>query len=320
MKTTKIVMGMAAAAVMALSLTGCIMPGKSLGFTEIKVDGKNNSAIGQIAKGTIDFTNNDPNKYCRGIQLFSNKKKGITTKIELQNLTENTSNPGVMGIAFDFTQNKDKTYNFCLFGMKNNVGHIQAYVTYYKNVAEEDFTKENFGKPIVSGVADTDEQKDITGWVDKNSPSINESNGFVQLNGFTISNNSESLVVEIEALNSTATSSVNEEEIAVDAKNAYNVRIYEVPEDGNLTKFNDLSNKKAEDKTTITSTAKAELAIPRAKVDATTDKAIQAQMGFYANVYGGKTLTGEWIIADMKHDPNVAKTASDNDSFIKLNF
>ena len=105
MKTTKIVMGMAAAAVMALSLTGCIMPGKSLGFTEIKVDGSNDNSIGQIAKGTIDFTNNDPNKYCRGIQLFSNKKKGITTKIELQNLTENTSNPGVMGIAFDFTQN-----------------------------------------------------------------------------------------------------------------------------------------------------------------------------------------------------------------------
>ena len=319
MKTTKILKGVAIAA-MTLSLTGCIMPGKSLGFTEIKVDGKNNSAIGQIAKGTIDFTNNDSSKYCRGIQLFSNKKKGITTKIELQNLTANTSNPGVMGIAFDFTQNKDKTYNFCLFGMINNGGHIQAYVTYYKNVAEEDFTKGNFGKPIVSGVADTDEQKDITGWIAKNSASINESNGFVQLNDFTISNKSESLVVEIEALNSKEASSVNEEEIAVDADNAYKVRIYEVPEDGNLTKFNDLSNKKGAAKTTITSTAKAELAIPRAKVDATTDKAIQAQMGFYANVYGGKTLTGEWIIADMKHDPNVAKTASDNDSFIKIEY
>ena len=68
MKTTKILKGVAIAA-MTLSLTGCIMPGKSLGFTEIKVDGKNNSAIGQIAKGTIDFTNNDANKYCRGIQL-----------------------------------------------------------------------------------------------------------------------------------------------------------------------------------------------------------------------------------------------------------
>ena len=319
MKTTKILKGVAIAA-MTLSLTGCIMPGKSLGFTEIKVDGKNNSAIGQIAKGTIDFTNNDASKYCRGIQLFSNKKKGITTKIELQNLTANTSNPGVMGIAFDFTQNKDKTYNFCLFGMRNNGGHIQAYVTYYKNVAEEDFTKENFGKPIVSGAADTDEQKDITGWVAKNSASINESNGFVQLNGFTISNKSESLVVEIEALNSKEASSVNEEEIAVDANNAYKVRIYEVPADGNLTTFNNLSNKKDSAKTDITNTAKAELAIPRAKVDATTDKAIQAQMGFYANVYGGETLTGEWIVADMKHDPNVAKTAATEDSFIKIEY
>ena len=31
-----------------------------------------------------------------------------TTKIELQNLTPDTSNPCVMGIAFDVTQNKDK--------------------------------------------------------------------------------------------------------------------------------------------------------------------------------------------------------------------
>ena len=319
MKTTKILKGVAIAA-MTLSLTGCIMPGKSLGFTEIKVDGKNNSAIGQIAKGTIDFTNNDANKYCRGIQLFSNKKKGITTKIELQNLTADTSNPGVMGIAFDFTQNKDKTYNFCLFGMRNNCGHIQAYVTYYKNVAEEDFTKENFGKPVVSDVADTDEQKDIEGWVAKNSANIEKSKGFVQLKDFTISNKSESLVVEIEALNSKEESSGNDEKIAVDANNAYKVRIYEVTEDGNLTNFNDLTNKKDDAKTTITSTAKAELAIPRAKVDATTDKAIQAQMGFYANVYSGKTLTGEWIIADMKHDPNVAKTAATEDSFIKIEY
>ena len=261
MKTTKILKGVAIAA-MTLSLTGCIMPGTSLGFTEIKVDGKNNSAIGQIAKGTIDFTNNDANKYCRGIQLFSNKKKGITTKIELQNLTADSSNPGVMGIAFDFTQNKDKTYNFCLFGMRNNCGHIQAYVTYYKNVAEEDFTKENFGKPVVSDVANTDEQKDIEGWRAKNSANIEESKGFVQLNDFTISNKSESLVVEIEALNSKEESSGNDEKIAVDANYAYKVRIYKVPEDGNLTNFNDLSNKKGDAKTTITSTAKAELKIP----------------------------------------------------------
>ena len=45
-------------------------------------------------------------------------------------------------------------------------------------------------------------------------------------------------------------------------------------------------------------------------------------MGFYANVYGSKTLKGEWQVADIAHNPNVSKTASDNgdDSFIKLNF
>ena len=43
-------------------------------------------------------------------------------------------------------------------------------------------------------------------------------------------------------------------------------------------------------------------------------------MGFYANVYGGQTLTGEWLVFDIDHQPNVAKTASDNDSFIKIEY
>ena len=44
--------------------------------------------------------------------------------------------------------------------------------------------------------------------------------------------------------------------------------------------------------------------ISRDKIDATTDKTIEAKMGFYANVYANQTLKGEWQVADMKHNPN----------------
>lgn len=315
MKTTKIVMGMAAAAVMALSLTGCMGLGNSLGNVNIAV-GDGDKAINAECVATVNFKN-DSNEKARGMQFFANKKKGITTNITMKNLTSTSSNPGVMGIAFDFTQNKDKTYNFCLFGVRNNDGHAQAYITYFRNVAEADFTADNFGK------TQGPDQTDITGWKEGNS-SANENNGFVQLNNIKVENGELSFVVEIEALKKTA-SDDNEtgESYPADSNNAYNVRIYETPVINgkiDLSKFNNLSNKKGDEKSSVTNAAIYSVVIPRSSVDATNDKIIEEQMGFYANVYEGQTLNGVWNVADMKHDPNVAKTASDNDSFIKIEY
>ena len=55
MKTTKIVMGMAAAAVMAL--TSCVFPGKGLGNVPITTDEKTNTTTKAEVTGTVDFTN-----------------------------------------------------------------------------------------------------------------------------------------------------------------------------------------------------------------------------------------------------------------------
>lgn len=313
MKTTKIVMGMAAAAVLAL--TGCMAPGKALGSVNIAVGGKN-ASISAECVATVNFENTS-NEKARGMQSFANKKKGITTNITMKNLTSNSSNPGVMGLVFDKTKNSDGTYNFCLFGVRNNGGHAQAYITYFRNVAEADFTADNFGK------TPGPDQTDITGWK-KGGTSAGDVNGFVQLGDITVENDELSFVVEIEALKKTASKDAeNEEEFAADANNAYNVRIYETPvTDGkvDLSKFKGLSNKTGTEKSAVTSTAKYSVVIPRASVDAANDKTIEAEMGFYANVYEGQTLNGVWNVADMKHDPNVAKTASTEDSFIKIEY
>ena len=71
-----------------------------------------------------------------------------------------------------------------------------------------------------------------------------------------------------------------------------------------MSEFNGLSNKKDSAKTDITKTAVYSVAIPRDSIDDSTDKTIEAKMGFYANVYANQTLKGEWQVADMKHNPN----------------
>lgn len=315
MKTTKIVMGMAAAAVMALSLTGCMGLGDALGNVKIGVGDKDTSISAECV-ATVNFENTS-NEKARGMQTFENKKKGITTNITMKNLTSNSSNPGVMGLVFDKTKNSDDTYNFCLFGVRNNGGHAQAYITYFRNVAEADFTADNFGK------TPGPDQTDITGWK-KGSSSAGDVNGFVQLNDIKVENGELSFVVEIEALKKTASKDDdNEESYAGDTNNAYNVRIYKTPvTDGkmDLSKFKGLSNKTGDAKSAVTGDAIYSVVIPRASVDAATDKEIEAKMGFYANVYEGQTLNGVWNVADMKHDPNVAKTASSDDSFIKIEY
>ena len=232
------------------------------------------------------------------MRLFNNKKKGITANIVIQNIS-NSSNPGVMGFTFDMVKNNDGTYNFCLFGIRNNEGHARAYITYYKNISESNFSADNFG--VASD--DKTNQKDITGWK-KGSSNATENNGFVEFEDIKVTNGQLSCVVEIEALAKETKTSENDETLSVDSNNAYNVRIYKTPENGDLSEFNGLSNKTDTAKTNITSTAVYSVVIPRESIDDSTDKTIEAKMGFYANVYANQTLKGEWQVADMKHNPN----------------
>ncbi|MGN0732458.1 MAG: hypothetical protein ACI4MA_11220 [Treponema sp.] len=256
-----------------------------------------NSTTNAEATASINYTN-PTDSFARGMRLFNNKKKGITANIVMQNMS-NSSDPGVMGFTFDMVKNDDGTYNFCLFGIRNNGGHARAYITYYKNISESNFSADNFG--VASN--DTTRQKDITGWK-KGSNSATENNGFVEFDDIKVANGQLSCVVEIEALATTAIDTGNDEYLAADQNNAYNVRIYTTPENGNLSEFNGLSNKKDSAKTAITNKAVYSVVIPRTSIDDSSTKTIEAKMGFYANVYAGQTLKGEWQVADMKHNPN----------------
>lgn len=297
MKTTKIVMGMAAAAVMAL--TSCVFPGKGLGNVPITTDEKTNTTTKAEVTGTVDFTNTDTSEYARGMQTFQNKKKGITAKVVMENVTA-SSNPGCMGLVFDM-QKKDGLLDFGTVGFKNENGTVCYYVAYYEGVSEADFSKQNFGVPDSA-------RTDIVDWgtsATRNPDSV--------ISGITINGDKElACVIEIEAQSPTGT--------LTDESPAYIIRVY-ADEDVHVSDFKGLSNKSDTEKEKIHGFAKKSVTITRRQVKAgKTGRTVENKMGFYANVYGGQTLTGEWLVFDIDHQPNVAKTASDNDSFIKIEY
>ena len=304
MKTTKI-LGIAVAAVAALSFVGCKNASTTLGDVTFEYSSVANSTTNAEATAKVNFTNANESEYARGMLTFNNKKKGITAKIVMQGLDTNASNPGLMGIVFNMKK-VDGKFNFCVLGFKNNSGHPEAYVSYYTGVSEADFSKQDFG--VAKGT-----RKDIKNW-------------FV-LNDITRdADGNLSLVVEIEALKSSKDDTTGDgEEFSVDETYAYNIYFYK--DEFPLSAYKNISNKpengtfdkdkiKISDSESITKKdfhkkAIKTIQVKRGYIGIEKLSEVEAKMGFYANVYGGQTLKGEWQVADMKHNPNVAKTAAD---------
>lgn len=304
MKTTKI-LGIAVAAAAVLSIAGCKNASTTLGDVTIAYNPKTNATTGAEATANVNFTNANESEYARGMLRFDNKKKGITTKIVMQGLDTNESNPGLMGIVFNMKK-VDGKFNFCVLGFKNNSGHPEAYVSYYTGVSEADFSKQDFG--VAKGA-----RKDIADW-------------FV-LNEITRdADGNLSLVVEIEALKSLKDDTTGDgEKFSVDETYAYNIYFYK--DEFPLSAYKNISNKPEEgtnndDKIKISDSeyitkkifhnkAIKKIQVKRGDIGIENLSEVEAKMGFYANVYGGQTLKGEWQVADMKHNPNVAKTAAD---------
>lgn len=304
MKTTKI-LGIAVAAVAALSFVGCKNASTTLGDVTFEYSSVANSTTNAEATAKVNFTNANESEYARGMLTFDNKKKGITARIVMQGLDTNASNPGLMGIVFNMKK-VDGKFNFCVLGFKNNSGHPEAYVSYYTGVSEADFSKQDFG--VAKGT-----RGDIADWFVLNEVTRDDEGTL-------------SLVVEIEALKSSKDETTGDEEIfSVNDTYAYNIYFYK--DEFPLSAYTNISNKpengtsdkdkiKISDSESITKKdfhkkAIKTIQVKRGYIGIEKLSEVEAKMGFYANVYGGQTLKGEWQVADMKHNPNVAKTAAD---------
>lgn len=286
MKKTNLLIGIAVAA-MSLSLSGCMLANGFTGNNIIDYTSKKNNTTKAEATASINKTN-DTSEFIRGMRTFDRNKKGITAKIVMENAD---TKPGVMGIVFDMKKNSDKSLNFVLLGVGYYNNQPRTYIAVYKNVKEENFDKEDFGTGLTGSTTTRSDVLD-----------------FYYLPTSLVSGTTLNVVVEIQALTE-----------AEDSTNAYAVRYYEA-NDADLTTYVGLSDKAKGEASTVRNTNKKEVLIPRASVPNSTGT-VQEQMGFYANVYSNRTLKGEWQVADIDHQANVAKTAADDDdSFIKLNF
>jgi len=125
MKITKKILAVAVA-VAGLSLMGCPMP---LG------DGLISST------GVVDYTN-ESGEWARDFSQLPAKHEDFAVKITLENAKDC---PGVMGAAFDMTQNDDGTWNFGVVGIRRYNNKVQYYVSHFFNTNKADWSSSNFG-------------------------------------------------------------------------------------------------------------------------------------------------------------------------------
>lgn len=271
-KITKVLM--AAVAVSTLCFAGCKMPGEVLGGDNFDSwSTEKNDETGAEITATIDYTNEDPKYVERDILLFKNKKKDIAVNIVMEDAK---NAPGFMSVVFNQTKNKDGTYNFIALGFnsKDTTGNkAKIACTYYKNVDKEDFKELDFGR---TG-ADCKEILKNTWFYSDISP---DANGKLNV-GFVITANKGS--------------------------DPYTVRIYGNKTAKDLNKIADAIGSEKTDDDGVIGTPEKEFKITAAELglERNDDSAkIEAGIGFYANVYEGKTLRGEWQVGDISHNPN----------------
>ena len=269
-KITKVLM--AAVAVSTICFAGCKNANDLLGEEFIDYTSKANKDTGAEATASIDYTN-ETDDIERGIRLLDDKVKDIAVNVVMEDAKKA---PGFMSVIFNKTENEDGTLNFIALGFnsKDTTGNkAKIACTYYKNVDKADFKKVNFGR---TG-ADCKEILENTWFYSNISP---DAEGKLNV-GFVITANKGS--------------------------NPYTVRIYANKTAKELNEIADAIGTPKTDDDGVIGNPEKEFNITAAELglERNADSAkIDAGIGFYANVYEGKTLKGEWQVGDISFNPD----------------
>lgn len=263
---------MAAVAVSTLCFAGCKNANDLLGEEFIDYTSKADKETGAEATASIDYTN-ESDDIERGIRLLDDKVKDIAVNVVMEDAK---NAPGFMSVIFNKTENEDGTLNFIALGFnsKDTTGNkAKIACTYYKNVDKADFKKVDFGR---TG-ADCKEIFEGTWFESKISP---DAEGKLNV-GFVITANKGS--------------------------DPYTVRIYANKTAKELNAIADAIGSTKTDDDDVIGTPEKEFYITATELglerDADSAK-IDAGIGFYANVYAGKTLEGEWQVGDISFNPD----------------
>lgn len=331
MKATKIVLGIAVAA--AVVFTSCKDMGGALGTVPISEDIKPNETTKAEVTGTVNYENTSKDM-ARGMKLFSNKKKGIVLKFQLQDLTSDNQNPGLLGLVFDMEKNEDGTYNFVVFGMRNEKGNPKYYISYYRNISESAFSSKDFGVDAKNRITvkdgETIKESDLdVSYFTRDEPVAVDIVGWKTLDAIKLTEGTLNLGICVQPLKASKDDAnfINDEDNGgEDENNAYNIYLYKA-DDVDVTKLGTVKEPKKSKSdgqdidSEIILNKDNPIPIPRIAIGAgkwdgtnfkPSSKKLQGQMGFYANVYGSQTLKGEWQVADIAHEPNLSRVAESN--------
>ena len=276
MKLTKKIL-LAAVAVAAVMFAGCknwsltSAMQKSFGADMFKYNDATYDA--GLGTWTIDGeVNESKEEYERGVKLLLTKHSDIAGLVQIGTKKNSSLDKGVLGIAFDVTQNKSdkdainyKTWNFGVIGLRNYNGVPQYYVSYFANVSDAQMSALNFGaatkKDKVSKEILTAYEVEIKGFTDLPKTLIND----------------DVLTVAVD---------IDEDADTGD----YLVKIYD---------------QSAVDKNNSGIKADAKILNgPGDKILASKigkEGAAQAYVGVYANIYGGQTMDGSLEILGLTH-------------------
>ena len=250
-------------------------------------------------KCSIDYTNEKPENYSRAFETLKTKHFDAVCKIEStvnlakEDAKDNTNNraDGIMGYIFDVLQNDDGSYNFTIAGVRYNAYKqaVQAYVTAYKNVG---------GGKYLSAGNDFCDKNGVEigqkGCLASSTEFLSESNsGIIDLAPKTIAKGEKATIwIDLVCQD-------NKSEGRKGTEGDYVVTFYYADPQRTTTVEGKDTTYKAENLANIKLKS---ITIPVASTNYASIKAKAAQtyLGFYANVYGGKTLTGTWELLDLE--------------------
>lgn len=269
MKLSKVLLGSAVAVALVVGFTGCMdeVGNDLFKYSDASYESANGTA-------TIDYDNTEEDSIKRGIKFLRAKHEGLTALITIEN-QDNKSLDGMLGIAFGAVEKETddtKLWDFCIAGTQSMYGKGNAYVSSFHNIGDENLDAKNFG-------------------ANKTENSYKE-------------NATESYEIEIAKYNSTA-KYVNS--VVIDDNGNYVIAMKITPitndENGksnggyNITFYNAKSEKDITD-SNIISSASWSVENTMTGLDNSDQK-----IGFYANVYAGKTLKGSIKLFNAEGNP-----------------
>lgn len=268
--TKKILFGGAVLLAATMMFTGCP---KLLGNDDIfdYTDATYESANG-TAKVNYDNTEGDSMK--RGIRFLKTERTGVTAIVTIENQT-NTSFDGMLGIAFGAVDN-DNSWDFCVTGTQCLKGNGNAYISSFHNIDEDNFDSSNFGA-----------------WDDSKNQAITKT--------AYDKNTTTSYEIEISSYSSSNPQYVKS---VTQSDGTYSIAVQILPNDKKDGEYK-VSYYKADDIDENGKVKEGASSIFSQDVENTKtglDKSKQ-KLGFYANIYKGKTLKGSIKLLDVTGNP-----------------